>query len=168
MYDTGARVPRRLWYPVWETKRAFPPLDPKTSSILPRSKKSNRIHGGPCISIQTSILFVIDAKRRFSREREKKTFFSLRIQFSLSLSLSSNLATRGVGSLEKSRFQRFFIRDFIPRPPDRGLLSIVLNPVIRWRLGASWRARVSGHVHHEPVNPIVGWLLRQQFEEHQG
>lgn len=30
------------------------------------------------------------------------------------------------------------------------------------------RRRVSGHVHHESVNPIVGWLLRQQFEEEQG
>lgn len=47
-------------------------------------------------------------------------------------------------------------------------LSRRLNVGYRWRLGASRRPRVSGHVQNESVNPIVGWLLRQQFEEHQG
>lgn len=56
-------------------------------------------------------------------------------------------------------------RRFLVRPHCRFFFFEILA---RWRPNSSRCHRVSGHVHvHESVNPIVGWLLRQQLEEHQ-
>lgn len=89
MYDTGARVPRRLWYPVWETTSlplpfvayASHPLNSKFSSlresemwnpkIVYRISAENNKHS----SLYRPILFIRIVQREDSREKKKKTFF---------------------------------------------------------------------------------------------
>lgn len=139
MYDTGARVPRRLWYPVWETtslppfRRSsinpeFPPFD---SSQIGNVRSKNRIESAenntlvPVSSdLKHPILFVDRPMRsEDSREREKKHSSSASPnsilsprgpKLSLSLSLSSNVATVERSWIARKPFSTVFIRDFYP------------------------------------------------------